>query len=143
MTCASFINCVEGYVWLRIHPNSVSIVPPTRCVIANPVILGEEVAEQARRMKEEDISWSWYIIADCGMGGFITIDLDQQRLGKCYDSFHETHGLKENTAIIALSFTELVLSLYEKRGNYWYWLQPDVITLGDAYDVASQEGREL
>jgi antitoxin YokJ len=118
-------------------PYAVTIVPPSRCVLANPVILGEEGAELARRTEEEDISWSWYIIADCGNGDYITIDLDQERPGRCYDSFHETHGLIGNTPIIALSFTELVLSLYEKRGHYWYWLQLDFASLGDTYDQDS------
>lgn len=112
----------------------VTIVPPSKFMLANSVILGEEVAELARETEGEDISWSWYILADCRNGDYITIDLDQQRLGRCYESSHETHGLVGNTPIIALSFTELVLSLYDKRGSYWYWLQPDFVSLGDAYD---------
>jgi len=113
---------------------SVTIVPPTKCVLATPVILGEEVAELVRRTEGEDISWSWYILADYGNGDYLTIDLDRERLGRCYDSFHETHGLRGDTPILALSFTELVIALYESRGQYWYWLQPDFASLGDAYD---------
>src|SRR5207248_10185624 len=73
---------------------SVTIVPPTKCLLANPVILGEKVAERVRRTQRENISWSWYSIADYGNGNYITIDLDQRRLGRCYDSSHETHGLR-------------------------------------------------
>ncbi len=120
---------------------SVTIVPPTKCLLANPVILGEDVAELVQRTEGDDISWSWYIIADLGNRDYLTIDLSQERLGRCYDSFHETHGLIGNTPIIALSFTELVLSLFENRGQYWYWLQPDFASLGDAYDEDSKGGR--
>jgi len=114
-------------------PYSVTIVPPGKCVLANPMILGEEVAEQVRRTERDDISWSWYSIAVYGNGDYITIDLDHKRSGRCYDSFHETHALRGDTPIVSTSFTELVRSLYESRGQYWYWLQPDYHSSGDAY----------
>lgn len=115
----------------------VRIVPPTRCVLANPVILGEARARSAQQEEGEDISWSWYLIADDYDGNYLTMDLAPARLGRCYDSFHETHGLAGDTPIIALSFTELLTRLYEKRGHYWYWLQPGCVSLGDAYDAVS------
>jgi antitoxin YokJ len=129
----NFYQLCGGLSLAENAPYSVTIVPPTRCVLANPVILGE-VSELAQVEEGEDISWSWYIIADCGNGDYLTIDLSQERLGRCYDSFHETYGLRGDTPIIARSFTELVTSLYERRGQYWYWLRPDFISFGDAYD---------
>jgi len=113
---------------------AITIVSPGQCVPANPVILGEVVAQLARSSDAEDISWSWYIIADYGNGDYITIYLDPRRLGRCYDSSHETHGLRGETPIIALSFTDLLASLFQTRGQYWYWLQPDFVPFGDAYD---------
>src|SRR5260370_38235078 len=86
---------------------SITIVPPTKCVLANLVILGEEVDELAQLSEVENISWSWYIIADCGNGDYLTIDLSKERLGRCYDSFHETHGWRGDTPIVAMSFAEL------------------------------------
>ena len=114
-------------------PSSVTMVSPDKCVLANPVILGA-TAELAHLTAGEDISWSWYIIADCGNGDYLTIDFSQERPGRCYDSAHETHGIIGDTPIIARSFTELLTTLYERRGQYWYWLQPDFVSLGDAYD---------
>ena len=111
----------------------VSIVPPTQCVLAHPVILGEDRARRVLQEQGKDISWSWYIVADSYDGNYLTMDLDPERLGRCYDSFHETHGLVGDTPIIALSFTELLTHLYEKRGSHWYWLQPDFVSFGDAY----------
>lgn len=113
----------------------IAIIPPTSCIPANPVLLGE-VAELAQQAQGDDISWTWYIIADCGNGDYVTIDFDQERLGRCYDSFHETYGLVGETPIIAFSFTELLTRFYESRGQRWYWLRPDFIPLGDAYDKA-------
>jgi hypothetical protein len=111
---------------------ALTIVSADHCVPANPVLLGE-VAELARLANAEDISWSWYILADYGNGDYITIDLAPQRLGRCYDSSHETHGLRGETPIIALSFTDLLASLFQTRGQYWYWLQRNFVPLGDAY----------
>lgn len=105
---------------------SLLIVPPSRCVLANPVIVGE--------VAEEDISSSWYIIADDGSEDYLTIDLSQERLGRCYDSFHEVHGVAGSSPVIALSFTDLLVNLYKNAGAYWYWLRQDFISLGDAYD---------
>ncbi len=137
----NFYQLCGGLSLAEHTPYSVTIVPPTRCVLANPVILGE-ASELAQLAEGEDISWSWYILAACGNGDYVTIDLSQERLGRCYDSFHETHGLRADTPLIARSFTELVITLYERRGQYWYWLQPDFISFGDAYDEDSRGGRE-
>ena len=105
---------------------SIIIVPPTRCVLANPVIIGEAI--------EGDITASWYIIGDDTHGDYITIDFSQGRLGRCYDSFHEIHGLRGDCPIIASSFTDLLARLYGNGGRHWYWLQPNFVPLGDAYD---------
>lgn len=64
---------------------------------------------------EYDISSNWYIIGRDMNKEYITIDLNPLRLGRCYDSYWENHGVPGNCAIIATTFTEL-------------------ITLGDAYD---------
>ena len=106
----------------------VLIVPPDRVVPANPLIVGQEY--------EDDITASWYIIGDDGNGDYLTIDLGPERLGRCYDSFRETHGLVGNCPIIARSFSELLTSLHETRGDHWYWLRPEFVPIGDAYDDA-------
>src|SRR5260370_42037533 len=55
-------------------PYSVTIVPPTNGVLANPVILGN-ASEQAQVAEGEDISWQSYIIIDCANGADFTIDV--------------------------------------------------------------------
>jgi hypothetical protein len=103
----------------------MEIVDPAGFVRANPIIAG--IAG------EEDRSHDWFILGKCGTQ-YITIDLNSQRLGRCYDSFWETHGLVGETPVIASNFTSLLQSLYENKGDYWYWLQEDFQSLGDAYD---------
>jgi hypothetical protein len=93
---------------------------------ANPVIIGEDV--------EDDISNNWFIIAIGNNSQYITIDLSKERLGRCYDSFWDRHGIAGDNPIIAFSFFELLYQLFENRGDYYYWLKRDFTYLGDAYD---------
>ena len=92
---------------------------------ANPIIIGEDVPD--------DISNNWFIIAE-DSPQFITIDLFKERLGKCYDSFWDRHGVVGEQPIIANSFTELLEQLYQSKSDYFYWLQEDFENIGDAYD---------
>jgi hypothetical protein len=105
---------------------SILIVPPQDFLLANPIIVGE--------LCEEDISSDWYICATDRNGEYITIDLNPKRLGRCYDSFYDRHGVVGECSIIATSFTDLLERFIENKGRYWYWLQKDFIPLGDAYD---------
>jgi len=104
----------------------VNIVPPDEVVLANPVIVGE--------LCEEDITSEWYIIANDGNGDYLTIDLNCKRLGKCYDSFWDRHGVVGECAVIGLSFAELIERLVGNNGHNWYWLTDDFTSMGDAYD---------
>ncbi|MDR2118626.1 MAG: SMI1/KNR4 family protein [Tannerellaceae bacterium] len=93
---------------------------------ANPIIIGEDV--------EDDITNNWFIIAIGNNSQYITIDLSKERLGRCYDSFWDRHGVAGENPIIAFSFSELLFQLLENRGEYYYWLKDDFKYLGDAYD---------
>lgn len=117
-----------GGLWLfRSSDYPCLIVPPKDFVLANPVIVGD--------LCEGDRSASWYIAANDGSNEYITIDLCQERLGHCYDSFFDRHAVSGSCPIIALSFFELLKRLYENKGEYWYWLSADFVSLGDAYDA--------
>jgi hypothetical protein len=93
---------------------------------ANPLIVGRQV--------EDDISASWYVIADDLQGEYLTIDLSPARLGRCYDSFSDRHALRGSCPVIALSFSELLERLIKNDGQHWYWLRAGFESLGDAYD---------
>ncbi|WP_339075735.1 SMI1/KNR4 family protein [Bacillus velezensis] len=104
----------------------IYIVSPHEFKLANPVIVGE--------LCEEDISSKWYIVCTDGKGEYLTIDLNEDRKGKCYDSFFDRHGIVGETQVIATSFTDLIQRLLENKGRHWYWLRGEFISLGDAYD---------
>lgn len=67
---------------------------------------------------------------------YITIDLEKERLGRCYDSFWDRHGVVGECAVIAQTFTELVSQLYSNQGKSLFWLDDKFNYLGDAYDEA-------
>ena len=104
---------------------SMRISSPAELVLANPVIIGERV---------DDISDSWYIVGRGGGSEFMSIDLHPDRLGTCYDSFWDVHGIPDSCAVIALSFSDLLERLLAACGGHWYWLEPDFVSLGDAYE---------
>ena len=58
----------------------------------------------------------------------------KERLGKCYDSFWDRHGVVGECGIVALNFTELVSQLYSNQGKNLFWLDDNFNYIGDAYD---------
>lgn len=106
---------------------SIKIVSPMEFQPANPVIIGEDI--------QGDRSSEWYIIAKDENSQFVTMDLNKKTFGRCYDSFHDRHGIVGSTDIIANSFTHLLTQLFNGRGEYWYWLADGFEYMGDAYDV--------
>ena len=121
-----FYQYCGGIVLFKSESYSSNIVPPDEFVLANPVIVGE--------LCEEDITSEWYIIVDDGNGDYLTIDLSSDRLGRCYDSYWDRHGIVGECPIIAKSFTELLENLVLNKGNQCYWLKSEFTPIGDAYD---------
>lgn len=106
----------------------IEILSPSNVKQANLVLLGNEY--------KEDISSSWYLIADAEDGNYISIDCDLSRIGKCYESFIYKHAAAGNCPVIALSFTELLINIYNYKGDYFFWKDnPEFIVHGDAYDI--------
>lgn len=104
----------------------IRIVGPEELVRSNPEIVGTDCPY--------DISDSWYIVTRGGREEALSIDCSGDRLGRCYDSFWDRHGVAGDCRIVALSFTELMRRLFESRGGYWYWLADGGPGYGDAYD---------
>jgi antitoxin YokJ len=102
-----------------------SIVAPSDFLSTNHRILGNGATG--------DVSDSWFTVATDGNDDYLSIDLGLLHLGRCYDSFHETHGLVGSTPVIALSFTDLLFRLLENHGAHPYWLAEGFGPLGEAY----------
>ncbi|MBP6526531.1 MAG: SMI1/KNR4 family protein [Dermatophilaceae bacterium] len=103
----------------------VRIVGPDDLARANLEIVGTECPD--------DLSDSWYIVARGGRDQAISIDCAPARLGRCYDSFWDCHGVAGSCRVVARSFTELLRSLVDAGGGYWYWLASGAAAHGDAY----------
>ncbi|RQW12261.1 SMI1/KNR4 family protein [Paenibacillus rhizophilus] len=91
----------------------IEILKPSEVIPANLVILGEEAYEELLLKEENDISMKWYVVARYDETEYVTIDFDQDRCGRCYDSFHETHAVAGSCEIIALTFSEFLSNLLE------------------------------
>ena len=125
---ARFYALCGGAVIYESSAYCANISPPEDLVLANPVIAGVR--------GEYDITSSWYIAAYLpNDGNYITIDLSNNRLGRCYDSSPGRHANPGSCPVIAKSFLDLLANLHREGGNYWYWLEDGFAPLGDAYDV--------
>lgn len=123
---SEFYGICGGVNFFQHSPYPTRIVGPDELVRSNPEIVGAECPD--------DISDSWYIVARGGHEEAVSIDCCGERLGRCYDSFWDRHGVAGDCRIIALSFTELTRRLFDGGGGYWYWLVGDEPGYGDAYD---------
>ncbi|GGG70428.1 SMI1/KNR4 family protein [Paenibacillus radicis (ex Gao et al. 2016)] len=126
-----FYELCGGMILFDNKDYSIHIVSPEEFISSNPVIVGEQV--------EEDISSHWFIIAHDGNGDYLSIDLHPKRVGKCYDSFWDRHGVVGDCPVVARSFNELLNDLVQNNGERWYWLKEDFESLGDAYDIIDDE----
>lgn len=131
-----FYSLCGGMILFENSPYSVKIVAPDEFVLANPVILGEEIvnSEIAKGNYDNEISKEWYIIADLYNSDYIVIDMNENRKGKCYKAFWDSYPDEGDTPIISLSFTELIEKLIENDGEYWFFLKDNFHSYGDAYD---------
>jgi antitoxin YokJ len=107
------------------------VLPPQEVKLVGNQILGEQVMETLEPADIEPISTLYTLFGD-GNGDYFSVDFGLQRLGYCYDTFHETFG--GDCPMIAKSFTELLARMYANKGEYWYWLKDDFVSLGNAYD---------
>jgi hypothetical protein len=113
----------------------VEIAGPESFSRANLEIVGREVPD--------DLTDSWYVLARAASGERLTIDCHPARVGRCHDSFWDSHGVRGSCPIIALSLAELLSRLLAARGKHWYWLEDDWHGHGDAYAARPVEGEGL
>lgn len=131
-----FYMLCGGMILFDGSPYAVKIVGPREFKNANYEILGSEIidAEIKKGTYENEISKDWFIIADLSNSDYIVIDLKQERSGFCYKAFWDSYPEEGSTTIIAKSFKELLERLIDNNGKYWFFLQEDFVSYGDAYD---------
>ncbi|HLL80277.1 MAG TPA: SMI1/KNR4 family protein [Ktedonobacteraceae bacterium] len=129
----NFYTLCGGVKLYETQSKRIRILPPERVELANPILMRGLTSEQYAT-SAEDISWSWYLIAEDYGGNYVTIDFSQERLGRCYDSFFDRHAMPGYCPVIASSFTEFLTRLFENQEEYPYWNLPSFSALGDAYD---------
>jgi|JI9StandDraft_1071089.scaffolds.fasta_scaffold100755_2 hypothetical protein len=122
-----FYSSCGGVVLFPESEYPLAFVGPDRFVTSNPVIVGEEV--------EDDITSSWYIIAEGRSGEYVSIDTAKDRAGRCYDSYIDRHGVIGSCPVIAKSFEFFLETAISRNGNRYYWLMDDFSSFGDAYDL--------
>jgi hypothetical protein len=123
-----FYEICDGVALFVGSPFVWTIVGSHHLVPTNLEVIGEQV--------EDDITSTWFVIArqSGDSNALISIDLNPKRLGWCYDSDAEVHGLVGDCAILAYSFTELLQQLVDSRGQELFWTSPQFVSKGDAYD---------
>ena len=83
---------------------------------------------------EDDISQHWLAIGLAPeLSQYVSLDLAPERLGRCMDSFIDTHASPGDCAVIAASFADWLAQLLASP-QHWFWLRDGFEPLGDAYD---------
>jgi hypothetical protein len=124
----------QMYGGMEIHDGEIyghRIVPPSEFVPINTIMFpGYPEGEWP-----EDRSDDWYTIAENYNGDYLAVDLNPERVGRCYNCFYEIHCMPGEQAVVALSFTDLVKNiLYAPKNLTSFWDDAGFIQLGDAYD---------
>lgn len=130
-----FYELCGGVTLFEDAPYSVKILQPDEVRQTIPIFWDEEIMEAARESIEFKVSSGWYVIADLHDSNFLSVDLNRNRLGRCYQTFWDSYAVIGETPIVASSFSDLLERLLENQGDYWYFLRDDFVPLGDAYDA--------
>ena len=118
------LNIGEGAEIVIVSPRDFSEI--NRSLYPEGDVIWEEL--------EGDVSQEWFLIAsDVGKGQYVSIDMNDDRLGWCYDSFLETHATPGDSTVIAKSFTEFLQNTMSSPQRF-YWLCDTYVSYGDAYD---------
>jgi antitoxin YokJ len=122
----SFYALCGGALLFKDSTFPLSISTPAEFIRTNELVVGS--------FGGDDPSDTWYVVAKSGGEQLVSIDLDANKLGRCYDSFWDRHAVVGSCPVIALSFTDFLQKALEPGGSELYWLGGNFKALGDAYD---------
>lgn len=126
---ADLVEFYNSYERINVAPNSdypLFISAISELIPSNEAIIDEDI--------QDDITAHWRILAKGRANEYISIDLSPDRLGFCYDSFADRHGIAGSCPIIAKSFTEFLERTLNQSGARHFWLERHFASYGDAYD---------
>lgn len=132
---ATFYEHCGGIV-IEHEGDPLTILPPAAVKRANPIIVGDDCAD--------DPSFNWFVIAEYSHN-YVTLDLNPDTAGRCYDSFWDRHAMRGYCRVLARSFTEfLELMARSPRDTpvYWEGVFADGKSFpgfGDAYDTPGDQ----
>lgn len=107
----------------------INIVAPEDVKPADSIILEPKTAH----FRTNELSKDFYVIGYDEDSQWITIDLNPNRLGRCYESFWDSYAGPGTSPIIALSFSQL-LEHFISFQDADFWDMPNFEAYGDAYD---------
>jgi hypothetical protein len=121
----SIVSCDEDLI--------LSVVRPASFSWSLPSVFGEPL-ESTFPGYENTMFRYWYMLGRGDTDEFFVIDLNPASYGRCYLSYLYYFGQPGRTPIVAGSFSEFLVTLYDAaaKGERWSW---DDIGLGDALDA--------
>lgn len=111
-------------------------IQPEKVLESTKIILSDEVYEEyiADDIYNNSKFKNWYTIVDLYDGNYIVIDLNIDRLGKCYLAYADNFLVAGEMPIVAESFTELLERFVKNNGEYFFFLDDSFESYGDAFD---------
>jgi hypothetical protein len=126
---ADLVDFYNAYGSIEIGPDSdypLFISSIDELTSSNLTILGETI--------DGDITSNWRVIARGRTDEYVSLDISPDRLGWCYDSFTDRHGVAGSCPILAMSFTEFLEKISLQKTERHFWLEKNFHSHGDAYD---------
>ncbi len=125
----------EGLIEELEHYPSI-FLQPEKVLESTKIILLEDIYEESigDTIYNNSEFKNWYTIVDLYDGNYIVIDLNEHKLGKCYLAYADNFLIAGEMPVIAESFTELLEKLIENNGEYFFFLDDNFESYGDAFD---------
>jgi len=130
-----FFKLTNGISLFENEPFGIKIIGKEDFISTNEYLYDED--DLIWEELDGDVTNEWFLIAKSPeLAQYISIDLTEERFGKCYDSYFSTHGEEGMSEIVANSFTELLWNFYNSKGTgeSWYWIKKNFEKIGDAFD---------
>lgn len=136
-----FYRLCGGLVYEIDEGLEIEILPLDKVSVAYPLYFDETIIEEEKKkgLFGYHAFYQWYVVANCGDGYYLCMDLHPDRKGKCYEGNWQTFAMRDHSPIVANSFTELLSNILHYTNEDFFWLEDQFKSLGDAYDFINEE----